>query len=96
MRDLDALVAAALADGPKFGPAPGTVYLETLEEGDRFTSGGRPGTLQRLGASGAVVQWDGRETVEVAGRTFQRPLAPVTIALRCEVVRLLKPLPDTL
>jgi hypothetical protein len=64
------------------------VYLETLEEGERFTSGERAGTLIRKGNSGAVVQWDGRETVEIAGKSFQRPLAPVTIALRCEVKRL--------
>ena len=78
----------ALRDGPVFRPAPGTVYLETLNPGERFDSGGRQGTVVRQGLTSVTVQWDGRETVEIAGKTFSRPLAPVGIALRSEVVSL--------
>jgi hypothetical protein len=66
------------------------VTLDTLAPGDRFEIPGidKRGTLVHLGFGTAVVRYDGLTVVEIAGKTFNRPNAPITIAPRTEVVRL--------
>jgi hypothetical protein len=76
-------------------PAPGHAYLDTLEPGTRFAVDGKAGTLVRVGSCSCKVQYDGSTLVEVAGKSFARPLTPVEIAPRTEVI-VLDSLPETL
>jgi hypothetical protein len=88
MKDLQAEVTAWWDRRARAGLARrGTLYLEDVPEGERFILGERSGIVLRHGPSGVMVRYDGKTEVEINGKKFSRPLAPVQLAGQTEVRR---------